>query len=202
MKKYLKRSLLVLLSAGMSFSTLACNKYNHAEVSNADNIKITETNALEIDTDAGNEIVYNKSKTLAENADIQNNILETKYGKSFKISTEEDYVKSEKTDWTLVLKDNRVGIDTSTWKFDYDSNSDDSKYMDAVLTSLTFFCGEEMGKSLWQLTGDLLDGGADETQYGFEHNGSQVVYKNGNAAVYESGSDKSTMYLWVTPCEY
>jgi hypothetical protein len=70
------------------------------------------------------------------------------------------------------------------------------------LSTFTFFCGEDMGNSLWLLTGDLLDGGADETIYGFVHNGSQAVYKNGNVAAYGLGNNKSTMYIWLTPSEY
>jgi hypothetical protein len=74
--------------------------------------------------------------------------------------------------------------------------------MDAILSTFTFFCGEDMGNSLWLLTGDLLDDGADETLYGFVHDGSQAVYKNGNVAAYEPGNSKSTMYIWLTPSEY
>lgn len=58
-----------------------------------------------------------------------------------------------------------------------------------------------MGKSLWLLTSDLLDGGVDETLYGFEHDGSRVVYKNGNVAAYEPSS-KGNLYIWLTPSEY
>ncbi|BCN31745.1 hypothetical protein [Anaeromicropila herbilytica] len=198
----------------MLFNTLGCNKVNKIDESNADStenaedindIKSTKINDLkeaENDTNTGNELAYNKSKTLEENAKIMNRILEEKYGKSFTLSTDEDYVKAGQADWTLILKDNRVGIDTSTWKFDYDSNTDDGKYMDAILEAFSFFCGEEMGNSLWSLTGDLLDGGADETLYGFVHNGSKVIYKNGDIATFESGNNKSAMYIWLTPIEY
>jgi hypothetical protein len=205
MKKYLKKSLMVLFLMVLSFNTLACNKDNNVGVSNTGNTQNTETIDLEEtknETNPDNELAYNTSKTLSENIDILNNTLETKYGKSLRISTAEDYEMAEQSDWTLVLEDNRVGIDTSTWKFDYDSNSDDSKYMDAILSTFTFFCGEDMGNSLWLLTGDLLDDGADETLYGFVHDGSQAVYKNGNVAAYEPGNSKSTMYIWLTPSEY
>ncbi len=208
MEKYLRRSLMIVLLMVLSFNILACNKDNNAGVSDTKITPITEnTETIDLeerenDTDTDSELVYKSSKTLAENIDILNNILEKKYGKSLTPSTAEDYEKAGQSDWTLVLEDNRVGIDTSTWKFDYDSNSDDSKYMDAILTTFTFFCGEEMGNSLWSLTGDLLDGGADETQYGFKHNGGQVVYKNGNVAAYEPGNNKSTIYIWLTPSEY
>jgi hypothetical protein len=204
MKKYLKKSLMVLFLMVLSFNTLACNKDNNVGVSNTGNTQNTETIDLEEtknETNPDNELAYNTSKTLSENIDILNNTLETKYGKSLRISTAEDYEMAEQSDWTLVLEDNRVGIDTSTWKFDYDSNSDDSKYMDAILSTFTFFCGEDMGNSLWLLTGDLLDGGADETLYGFVHDGSQAVYKNGNVAAYEPGNSRSTMYIWLTPSE-
>lgn len=205
MKKYLKRSLMLLFLVVLSFNTLACNKDNNVGVSNTGNTLNTETIDLEEtknETNPDNELAYNTSKTLSENIDILSNTLETKYGKSLRISTAEDYEMAEQSDWTLVLEDNRVGIDTSTWKFDYDSNSDDSKYMDAILSTFTFFCGEDMGNSLWLLTGDLLDGGADETLYGFVHDGSQAVYKNGNVAAYEPSNSKSTMYIWLTPSEY
>lgn len=208
MKKYLRRSLIVLLLMVLPFNTLACNKDNNVGVSNTENTPArenTETIDLEEaknETNSDSDLVYNSSKTLAENIDILNNILETKYGKRLRISTAEGYETAGQSDWTLILEGNRVGIDTSTWKFDYDSNSDDSKYMDAILSTFTFFCGEEMGNSLWLLTGDLLDGGADETIYGFVHNGSQAVYKNGNVAAYGLGNNKSTMYIWLTPSEY
>jgi competence protein ComGF len=218
MIKYLRRSLIVFLLVVMLFTTLACNKENNRDVTNADktdfaedinNTKSTEVNDLnetenetENDTKAGNELAYNKSKSLVENANILNEKLQERYGKSLTLSSVEDYEKADQTDWILVFEDNRVGIDTSTWKFEYDSNSDDSKYMDAILATFTFFCGEEMGYSLWSLTGDLLDGGADETLYGFVHNGSQAIYKNGNIAAYESGENKSIMYIWLTPSEY
>lgn len=214
MIKCLRRSLMVLLVVVMLFNTLACEKENNVDVSNADitdkmedinntkSAKINDLKETENDTNTGTELAYNKSKTLEENANILNKILEERYGKSLTLSTAEDYEKAGQTDWTLVLEDNRVGIDTSTWKFDYNPNSDDSKYMDAILATFTFFCGEEMGNSLWSLTGDLLDGGADETLYGFVHNGSQAIYKNGNIASYESVNNKSTMYIWLTPSEY
>lgn len=203
MIKYLRRSLMVLLLVVMLFNTLACNRENNADDSN--NTKSTKVNDLEKtenDTNAGNKLAYNKSKSLEENANILNKILKERCGKSLTLSTTEDYEKAGQSDWTLVLEDNRVGIDTSTWKFDYDSNSDDSKYMDAILTTFTFFCGEEMGNSLWSLTGDLLDGGADETLYGFVHDGSQAIYKNGNIVTYESSNSNSTLYIMLTPSEY
>jgi len=94
--------------------------------------------------------------------------------------------------------DSKVGIDTATWKYGYDSDSDESKYMDAILITFIFFYGEEMGNSLWLLTGDLLDGGADESLYGFTHDGGQAIYKNGNIAIYEPGSNDN-FYIWLTP---
>jgi hypothetical protein len=210
MIKYLKKSLAGVVLAVMFFSTLACNHVlNNAEVSNTDtkdntdDTKILVINNLEKTTENETtnvkESSYNKTKTLEENVDILNNMLETKYGRRLKVSGEEDYETAGRADWTLILKDSKVGIDTSTWKFNYDSDSDDSKYMDAILTTFTFFCGDEMGNSLWQLTGDLLDGGADETLYGFVHSGSQVTYKNGKVAAYESGNSQSTIYIWLTP---
>ena len=229
MIKYLRKSIMVLLLAVMLFSVLACNRKNNVTVSNANitdnanninntkstdvNIKETETDTetdtntdsntdTNTDTNTDSKLSYNKSKSTEENTNILNKILKERYEKSLNISTVEDYEKAGQSDWTLVLEDNRVGIDTATWKFDYDSNTDDSKYMDAILTSFTFFCGEEMGKSLWSLTGDLLDGGADETLYGFEHDGSQAIYKNGNIVAFESGNNKSIMYIWLTPNEY
>jgi hypothetical protein len=208
MIKYLRRSLMILLLVVMLFNTLACNRENNVGVSNADDMNNTESEKVndlketENNTNTGNDLTYNKSKTLVENANSLNKILNERYGKSLTLSTVEDYEKAGQTEWTLVLADNRVGIDTSAWKFDYDSNSNDSIYMEAILETFTFFCGEEMGNSLWSLTGDLLDGGADETIYGFVHNGSQAIYKNGNIAEYESVNNKSTMYIWLTPSEY
>lgn len=32
--------------------------------------------------------------------------------------------------------------------------------------------------------------------------GSQVTYKNGSTAIYESGIRQDTMYIWLTPGEY
>lgn len=206
MIKYLKKGLVMVVLVFILFNTLACNnRHNSAEITNAedsDNTKVLVINnseKTENDTNDGKELSYNKTKTLEENIDILNVEIEKKYGKSFKLFTLEDYEKAEATDWTLILKDNKVGIDTSTWKFNYNSESDDSKYMDAILTTFTFLCGEEMGNSLWQLTGDLLDGGADETLYGFVHSGSQVTYKNGKTAAFESGISQNTMYVWLTP---
>lgn len=202
MKKYLRRGLIVVLLMGLSFNTPVCNKDNNVGVPNTENTETIDLEETKNEANSDSESVYNSSKTLAENIDILNNILETKYGKRLRISTAEDYETAGQSDWTLILEGNRVGIDTSTWKFHYDSNSDDSKYMDAILSTFTFFCGEEMGNSLWLLTGDLLDGGADETIYGFVHKGSQAVYKNGNVAAYGLGNNKSTMYIWLTPSEY
>lgn len=196
MIKYLKKSLTAMILAVIFFNTPACNNVlNNAEVSNTG----MKEKTTESETTSDKEVSYNKTKTLEENVDILNKMLEMKYGRRLKVSAEEDY---ETADWTLILKDNKVGIDTSTWKFNYDSDSDDGQYMDAILTTFTFFCGDEMGNSLWQLTGDLLDGGADETLYGFVHSGSQVTYKNGKVAAYESGNNQSTTYIWLTPNEY
>lgn len=205
MKIYLRRSLMILLMV-LLFSTLACNKDYNVGTSNTKNTPITKkTETLEErknKTNTDNELAYNSSKTLAENIDILNNSLKSIYGKNLTLSTVKDYEKNGQSDWTLVLEDNRVGIDISTWKFGDDINSSDSKYMDAILSTFTFFCGKEMGNSLWLLTNDLLDGGADETLYGFVHNGNQAVYKNGNEVAYEPGNNKNTMYIWLTPSEY
>lgn len=163
------------------FNILACSKDNDLDVSNTEVIPITENSEtsdlekIESETMLENELVYVKSETLTENIDILNKTLEEEYGISFTVSSVEEYEKTNQSDWTLVLEDNRVGIDTATWKFDYESNSEESKYMDAILSTLIFFCGEQMGNSLWLLNGDLFDGGADETLYGFEHDGSQAV---------------------------
>lgn len=203
MIKYLRRSLMVIILVVMLLNILACSRENNADDSNdSKSTKVNDLERIENDTNAGNELVYNKSKSLEENADILNKILEDRYGKSLTISTTEEYEKAGQTDWILILEDNRVGIDPSTWKFDYDSKSDDSKYMDAILATFTFFCGEEMGSSLWSLTGDLLDGGADETLYGFVHEGNQVMFKNGNIVTYGYGNSNSTLYIWLTPSEY
>lgn len=209
MIKYLKKGFVAVVLVMILFNIFACDsKHSELKVLDAeagdnpsvlviDNVEQTENNA-----NKDKQLYYNKTKTIEENIDILNNMLQNKYGKNFKVSALEDYEKTEPADWTIVIKDNRVGIDTSTWKFNYNPDSDDSKYMDAIIAFFTFFCGEEMGNSLWQLTGDLLDGGADETLYGFVHNGSQVSYKNGSEAVFESGISQNTMYVWLTPSEY
>ena len=209
MIKYLKKGLAAVVLVMIIFNTFACNsrhiESNGSSSDDGDKTGVLVINNMEqTENDEGNgeQLYYDKTKELEENIRILNTVLEKKYGKSFKILALEDYEKGEPSDWTIVLKDKRVGIDTSTWKFDYNPDSDESKYMKAVLRFFTFICGEDMGMSLWQLTGDLLDGGADETRYGFVHNGSQVTYKNGSAAIYESGISQDTMYIWLTPGEY
>ncbi len=209
MIKYLKKGLAAVVLVMIIFNTFACNSRLTESIGSSsddgDNTSVLVINNMEqSENDAGNgeQLYYDKTKELEENIRILNTVLEKEYGKSFKISALEDYEKGKPSDWTIVLKDKRVGIDTSSWKFDYNPDSDESKYMKAVLKFFTFMCGEDMGMSLWQLTGDLLDGGADETRYGFVHNGSQVTYKNGSAAIYESGISQDTMYIWLTPGEY
>ena len=209
MIKYLKKGLAAVVLVMIIFNTLACNsRHTESDGSSYDDgdntgvLVINNMEQTENDADNGEQLYYDKTKELEENIRILNSVLEKEYGKSFKISALEDYEKGEHSDWTIVLKDKRVGIDTFTWKFDYNPDSDESKYMKAVLRFFTFMCGEDMGMSLWQLTGDLLDGGADETRYGFVHNGSQVTYKNGSTAIYESGIRQDTMYIWLTPGEY
>lgn len=211
MKRYLRRNrmlLLMLILIILSFNTVSCNKANKTNASKPESTQITEnpepvqpdvTNSESGSTD---KLIYDSSKTVEDNIDILNKILKSKYGKTLSISAADDYEKAGPSDWTLILDSARIGIDTSTWKFNYASNSDDSKYMDAILKTFTFFCGEKMGKSLWLLTGDLLDGGAKEKLYGFEHDGGHVTYKNGNTAAYELGNNKTTMYIWLTPSEY
>ena len=219
MKKYLRKSLVILSLMILAFNLLACNKNNNSSMSSAkitpitesvDNSDIVKTESVdngdivktESDLNPDSTLSYDNSKTLTENIDILNKSLETKYGKSLSVSTIEEYEKAGQADWTLVLDNNRIGIDIATWKFNYDSDSDEMKYMEAILSTFTFFCGEDMGNSLWKLTGDLLDGGADETIYGFEHDGSQIEYKNGNIVAYGPGNSESTMYIWLTPNEY
>ncbi len=209
MIKYLKKGLAAVVLVIIIFNAFACNsRLTESIGSNSDDgdntsvLVINNMEQSENDVGNGEQLYYDKTKELEENIHSLNTVLEKKYGKSFKILALEDYEKGEPSDWTIILKDKRVGIDTSTWKFDYNPDSDESKYMKAVLRFFTFICGEDMGMSLWQLTGDLLDGGADETRYGFVHNGSQVTYKNGSAAIYESGISQDTMYIWLAPGEY
>lgn len=205
MKKNFIRRFAILLVVLLIL--LVCNKSNKLGVPRKEFTPIAEgTEAkdykkIKSNTNSDCELVYNASKTLLENIDILNKLLESNYDKSLTVSTTEEYSKIAPSDWILILKDNRVGIDIATWKYEYDANSDDSKYMDAILYTFIFLCGEEMGNSLWSLTGDLLDGGADETQYGFEHDGSQAVFKNGNVATYEA-DNTGTVYIWLTPSEY
>lgn len=141
---------------------------------------------------------YDSSKSMKSNISILNGILKTKYGKRFSLSTMEVYEKAGQSDWSLISRKNKVAIDTATWKYGYKSNSDNGKYMDAILTTFIFFYGEEMGNALWLLTDDLLDGGADESLYGFTHKGGRVIHKSGHTATYESNKHDS-FYLWLTP---
>ena len=195
----------------MSFNMQACDNVDKPVLQNTKNttIKKTETNDTdeiksetntqkEDEISSNSESGFDSSKTITENIDILNSILETRFEKRFSLSTIEDYEKAGQSDWTLILGDNKVGIDTATWKYGYDSDSDESMYMDAILITFIFFYGEEMGNSLWLLTGDLSDGGADESLYGFTHDGGLAIYKNGNTATYEPGSNDN-FYIWLTP---
>ncbi len=183
MKKIINRSLMILVLLGVTFNTLACTKRILSEGLSAEDAPLTKNivtiNQTEADTTADTDktLVYQPSKTLEENIEVLNKELEQKYGKRFQISREDDYEKAGKSDWTLVVDGSKVGIDTSTWKSDCQPGSEDSKYMEALLSAFTFFCKEEMGNSLWQL----------------------VTYKNGKEAAYELGKNGSTMYLWLTP---
>lgn len=126
MKRYLRRNrllLLMLLLIVLSFNTVSCNKVNKANVSKPENTQITEnpepvhpdvTNSESVSTD---KLIYDSSKTLEDNIDILNKILKSRYGKTLSISAADDYEKAGPSDWTLVLDSARVGIDTSTWKF-------------------------------------------------------------------------------------
>lgn len=212
MKTYKKRCLIVvIILTTMSFNIQACNNVDKPVLQNTENTTIEKTetndtdeiksetnNQTESETSSNSESGFDASKTITENIDILNSILETKFGECFSLSTIEDYEKAGQSDWTLILGDSKVGIDTDTWKYGYDSDSDESKYMDAILITFIFFYGEEMGNSLWLLTGDLLDGGADESLYGFTHDGGQTIYKNGNIAIYEPGNN-GNFYIWLTP---
>lgn len=201
------RSLVGLFLLVLLFHTLGCGKDNRSKLSDTKNILSTEnkeSNDLERtknETISNIEFVYHSSKTLNENINILNGILETKYGKGLSIFKAKDYAAVRPSDWTLLLEGDKVGIDLATWKMEYDPSSAEDNYMEAILTTFIFFCGGEMGDSLWSLTDDLLDGGADETLYGFKHDGGEVIYKNGNIVTYEV-SDENTMFIWLTPGEY
>lgn len=205
-----KRGLIVVTLIIMSFSIQACSTdktvlkntestdSEKAETNDTGEMRDETNNQTESETSSNNESVFDTSKTMTENIDILNGILETKYGKRLSLSTIEEYEQVGQSDWTLILGDGKVAIDTATWKYDYDADSDEGKYMDAILTTFIFFYGEEMGNSLWLLTGDLMDGGADESLYGFTHEGGQAIYKNGDTAAYLPGNNDN-FYIWLTP---
>lgn len=202
-KIHKKRGLVVATLIIMSLSIEACNNADKVVMENTESA-ITEKvqiNETDNETNLEKELAFDSSKTITENIEILNNILETKYGKSFLVSTREEYEEAGQSDWTLILAEDKVGIDTATWRYDYDSDSYEDNYMDALLTTFIFFYDEEMGSSLWSLTGDLIDDGADETVYGFTHDGGRVIYKNGDIATYEP-SDNDNFYIWLTPNKF
>lgn len=226
MKTYKKKGLIVGILTTISFSIQACNNLDKStsqnkesstietvsietptietptiealETKNNDQIESETNSQIENEISPDSELRFDFSQTMTENIDILNSMLETKFGKQFSLSTIEDYEEAGPSDWTIILRDGKVAIDTGTWKYDYDLDSDDSQYMEAILTTFIFFYGQEMGNSLWLLTGDLVDGGADETLYGFKHEGGQANYKNGNSATYEPGN-YDNFYIWLTP---
>lgn len=147
-------------------------------------------------------MAYDSRISLDENIEHLNTVLEAKTGERFSLASIDDYESGEARNWTLVIDGERAGIDLATWKIDAASDPSEKSYMDGILFAFTFFYGQEMGDSLWRLTGDLVDNGADETQYGFHHVGGEAVYKNGASATYgssESSATHTTMYVWITP---
>lgn len=206
MKKHKKRGLVVVILVIMSFIIQAYSNNDKAIPQNTESAVIKtekdDTSAqTQSETIPNSESSFDCSKTMIENINILNSMLEAKYGNCLSLFTKEDYEKTGQSDWILILGEDKVAIDTATWKYGYDPDSDDGKYMDAILTTFIFFYGEEMGNSLWLLTGDLIDGGADESLYGFTHDGGKAIYKNGDTATYDLGNNDN-FYIWLTPNGY
>lgn len=217
MKKAIKKSAVTGIILMISINSLACSTVNTSaavtiesppmtaamESSTAQASESNESSESNVNT-AGNEISYDSAKTMSENLLLLNQMLEADYQQQMAVAAVKEYESSERSDWVLIMDGDRPGIDTASWKFDYEPDSAEGRYMDAVLTTFIFFYGEEMGSSLWRMTGDLLDGGADESEYGFKHNGGQVVYKDSRAASFgypEQDENFLTIYLWMTPEE-
>lgn len=147
----------------------------------------------------GVEVTYDSSKKLSENIDNLNNALQSVYGKNWTIkNTLLNSGQVEPSGWIMVVDGNKIGINISTWRTSYNSDTDKNKYLNAILETFRFFCGDNMGDSLWLLVDDLMiNNGADETVYGFQHGGGKLTYKNGNTVPY--GFKGSDLYIWLTP---
>lgn len=188
----------------VSMQSLACNNVNNSillDTTAKVTVPLPETAGVPA---INSESSYNSSETMAENIITLNRILNTKYQRCLSVSDAQEYENAGSPSWTLILDGDKVGFDTATLKYDYEPDSEYGKYMDAVLTTFIFYYGDEMGDSLWRLTGDLLDNGADETEYGFKYNGGQVVYKDTRVASFgypSNNKTSSTFYIWITPNE-
>lgn len=149
-------------------------------------------------------ITYDSSIKLSKNIDNLNNALGSVYGRGWTIeNTLQDPEQVEPSDWIMVVDGNKIGIDISTWRSSYNSDTDKNKYLNAILETFRFFCGDNMGNSLWLLVDDMMiNNGADETIYGFEHDGGRLFYKNGHVVTYEFKNNDSELYLWFTPSNY
>lgn len=168
MKILHKRALSIVLLIIISLNIQACNNLDKAVLQNTENRldEKTEINELderkdkignqtESETISNSEFGFDSSKTMAENIDILNSILESQLGNHFSVSTIEEYENAGPADGTLLL-------------------------------------GEDL------LSGDLNDGGADESLYGFIHDGGKAIYKDGSTAAYQPGS-YDNFYVWLTP---
>ncbi|GEM_PF-2022225 len=203
-KRWMAAGIIMILSIQLS----ACSDMNNSAVVTIESPSWTEAfetaryqETTEPSVLSGAEY-YDPSRTMAENVVILNWLLETKYQRCLSISDAKQYEAAGKPGWTLVVDGDKVGFDTASWKYDYEPDSEEGLYMQAVLTTFIFYYGDEMGDALWRLAGDLLDGGADENEYGFKHNGGQVVYKDTRAAIfgYPDGDETfDTIYIWMTP---
>lgn len=206
-KKQLVTIVLILSTAAQ---LMACHKTAASSLMTIENpIKVTPMETAPVrtspETQAAEESIrYDPALSMTENIDTLNGILEQTYNRRFSISTPKEYTAAGKPGWSIILDGDKAGFDTASWKYNYEPDSADGRYMEAVLTTCIFFYGDEMGDALWRLAGDLLDGGADENEYGFKHNGGQVVYKDTRAAMfgYPDGDEVfDSIYIWMTPNE-
>lgn len=147
---------------------------------------------------------YDSSKNLSKNIDALNNQLQSIYRRNWTIkNTLPAHGQVKSSDWIMFVNGNKIGIDLYTWRSSYNSNTAKNKYLNAILETFRFFCGDKMGNSLWLLLDDLMvNNGADETAYGFKHDAGELTYKNGNVVNFEFKDNDSSLYLWITPSNY
>lgn len=193
---------------GYTGGIILYSKYKN--ISSLPPIKATETGVIINPKASGTiagvipsiQVSYDSSKKLSYNIDNLNNALKSVYGQNWTIkNTSQDIDQAEPSDWLMVVDGNKIGIDISTWRTNYNSDAEKNKYLNAILETFRFFCGDNMGNSLWLLLDDLMiNNGADETIYGFQHGGGKLAYKNGNTVSY--GFKGNKLYVWLTPENY